>query len=194
MSKNDDFAINIHGHTDDTGDEMENFTLSQNRASSVKNLLINKGIDDSKINITGFGESSPIADNETEAGKAQNRRVEFVLDLAGYTPVYTMTIDNNNSEQNTDNTTSINKAIENDNVNVYPNPTNGDLFIDISQNNINQKLLSVTITDIAGKIIMHTNDIKSEILQLNIESQIKGIYFVRLKFENSVVSKKIERL
>jgi len=71
--------IQVNGHTDDVGDDGSNQTLSENRAKSVYQYLINKGIEASRIQYKGYGESQPIADNTTTEGKAQNRRTEFVI-------------------------------------------------------------------------------------------------------------------
>ena len=53
--------------------------LSKDRAASVKNFLIEKGVDPSRLTSEGFGETKPVATNETEAGKAKNRRVELEI-------------------------------------------------------------------------------------------------------------------
>ena len=71
--------IKINGHTDDVGREEDNLALSLNRANSVKNALKDRGIPSSRIESQGFGESSPVADNSTPEGRAQNRRTEFVI-------------------------------------------------------------------------------------------------------------------
>jgi len=69
--------IEIIGHTDDKGDEKNNMSLSKLRAASVRDYLISKGVDASKIITTGKGETKPIASNETKEGRAKNRRVEI---------------------------------------------------------------------------------------------------------------------
>ena len=69
--------IDVYGHTDSTGDEGYNLGLSQRRANSVANYFTSKGVDGRRLLVTGFGESRPIADNGTDAGRAQNRRVEI---------------------------------------------------------------------------------------------------------------------
>ncbi|MFV1982728.1 MAG: OmpA family protein [Thiohalomonadales bacterium] len=71
--------IEIIGHTDDVGDKKENQKLSEQRARSVALNLIKAGVDESKIAIVGIGASQPIASNQTEEGRAQNRRVEVFV-------------------------------------------------------------------------------------------------------------------
>ncbi len=67
----------IEGHTDYVGKEDANIILSQKRVESVKNYLILKGINETRLTAVGFGESMPIADNKTSLGRAKNRRVEL---------------------------------------------------------------------------------------------------------------------
>lgn len=69
-------TILVAGHTDSSGSESYNQQLSERRAQSVKNALVQRGVDASRIQAIGYGESSPIADNNTESGRQQNRRVE----------------------------------------------------------------------------------------------------------------------
>lgn len=71
--------IEIVGHTDNVGDENDNMELSKLRAASVRDYLISKGHDASKIVIAGKGETMPIASNDTEEGRASNRRVQIVV-------------------------------------------------------------------------------------------------------------------
>ena len=71
--------IEIIGHTDDKWETDYNLELSKKRAESVRDYLISKGIDGSKMITTGMGESMPIASNTTKAGRAQNRRVEILI-------------------------------------------------------------------------------------------------------------------
>ena len=69
--------IDIIGHTDSMGPEEYNQKLSERRATAMKDFLVNeRDVDASIIDISGMGESSPIADNATAEGRAQNRRVE----------------------------------------------------------------------------------------------------------------------
>lgn len=72
-------VLAIGGHTDSLGPSEFNFQLSQRRANAVKSRLILNGVDASAIEAVGFGESSPIASNETRKGRAENRRIEFIF-------------------------------------------------------------------------------------------------------------------
>ncbi len=78
MKDNPDIKFEVDGHTDNTGTDARNTTLSQQRADAVKAQLIVMGIDASRLTSKGFGDTKPIADNSTLEGKANNRRVEFV--------------------------------------------------------------------------------------------------------------------
>lgn len=71
--------VDINGHTDSTGSLSHNMALSQRRASSVGNYLVNQGVDGRRLAINGFGPNQPIASNATPDGRAQNRRVEIYL-------------------------------------------------------------------------------------------------------------------
>jgi len=71
--------IEIIGHTDDKGDERDNMSLSKLRAASVRDYLISKGHDASKMLTTGLGETRPIASNDNKEGRAKNRRVEILI-------------------------------------------------------------------------------------------------------------------
>jgi len=75
--------VEIAGHTDSVGDVDYNVKLSKRRASSVKQYLIKKGIDPSKVVTKGYGLTEPVADNETEEGRAKNRRVELIILKSG---------------------------------------------------------------------------------------------------------------
>jgi len=85
LKENPDVRVKIVGHTDSDGSDAANLDLSKKRAASVKNSLSkNFGIDASRMETDGKGESEPIADNKTPEGKANNRRVEFIkLDSGG---------------------------------------------------------------------------------------------------------------
>lgn len=69
--------VDIYGHTDSDGSDNYNLQLSQDRAQSVANYMAAQGVDNRRFLVRGFGESQPIAPNTTDAGKAQNRRVEL---------------------------------------------------------------------------------------------------------------------
>ena len=79
LTENEKLQVEIHGHTDNVGGEEHNQLLSENRARAVVEYLIEKGVDDERISSRGFGENQPIASNETEEGRAQNRRTEMVI-------------------------------------------------------------------------------------------------------------------
>jgi outer membrane protein OmpA-like peptidoglycan-associated protein len=72
------WKLTIEGHTDASGSDAHNQTLSQQRADAVKAYLVADGIAEDRLQTKGFGESKPVADNATELGRAQNRRVELV--------------------------------------------------------------------------------------------------------------------
>jgi outer membrane protein OmpA-like peptidoglycan-associated protein len=74
-----DTDIKIFGYTDSKGSDEYNLGLSEKRAASVKNYLTSKGLVVSRFEVVGMGEADPIADNETEAGRSKNRRVEFAI-------------------------------------------------------------------------------------------------------------------
>lgn len=76
----DKTIIQIEGHTDSTGSDSYNQLLSERRASSVRDFLLNQGIEPPRrTRATGYGERYPIASNDTAAGREQNRRVELTL-------------------------------------------------------------------------------------------------------------------
>lgn len=72
-------TITIVGHTDSTGTDAINNPLSYNRAAAAQNYLVSRGVAASRISISGAGSTQPIADNATQAGRAQNRRVEIYV-------------------------------------------------------------------------------------------------------------------
>lgn len=72
-------TIEVRGHTDNTGSNALNEKLSQDRADAVREYFISKGIEPDRIGSKGFGETKPVSTNDTEAGRQQNRRVEFVI-------------------------------------------------------------------------------------------------------------------
>ncbi len=79
MKINPTMVIEVGGHTDNVGNDDYNMKLSHDRAKSVRDYLINAGIQYQRVQAKGYGETSPIADNETEEGKAANRRTEFII-------------------------------------------------------------------------------------------------------------------
>jgi outer membrane protein OmpA-like peptidoglycan-associated protein len=77
LSIRPDIMIEIEGHTDNGGTEAENLELSKNRANQVKDYLIKNGVDASRVKTSFYGESKPIASNDTESGRQMNRRVRI---------------------------------------------------------------------------------------------------------------------
>ncbi len=72
--------LNVQGHTDSQGDAENNQALSLARATAVRDALVTRGIEADRIAATGYGESRPIADNSTSAGRAKNRRIAITID------------------------------------------------------------------------------------------------------------------
>lgn len=70
--------IEVAGHTDSRGSDAYNMKLSQRRAEAVRSYLVSKGIASDRLSAKGYGESQPIADNATDEGRFQNRRVELI--------------------------------------------------------------------------------------------------------------------
>ena len=79
LRNNPRISVNLEGHTDSVGSDAYNQKLSERRAQSVADYLVSQGIDSSRLSVIGHGESAPVADNTTDAGRAKNRRVEFVV-------------------------------------------------------------------------------------------------------------------
>ncbi|MCB9263268.1 MAG: PD40 domain-containing protein [Flavobacteriales bacterium] len=79
LAKNPNIKVEIGGHTDNTGSESHNKTLSENRAKSVYNYLISKGISSNRLSFKGYGSAVPITGNETPEGRATNRRTEMKI-------------------------------------------------------------------------------------------------------------------
>lgn len=79
LEENPALRIRVQGHTDNAGDSAANLELSTRRAEAVKTALIEHGIDASRLESKGFGESNPMATNDTEKGRALNRRTEFLV-------------------------------------------------------------------------------------------------------------------
>ena len=80
LNQNPDRKVEIEGHTDNVGGDDYNQGLSQRRAESVKSYLTQQGIDSQRIAASGKGEHQPVADNESEGGRQQNRRVEVIIE------------------------------------------------------------------------------------------------------------------
>lgn len=79
LEENPDIRIKIDGYTDFIGNEGYNLELSVKRAKAIKNYLVDRGVKSSNISIEGYGKQNPIANNATAAGRAKNRRVEFII-------------------------------------------------------------------------------------------------------------------
>jgi outer membrane protein OmpA-like peptidoglycan-associated protein len=79
LNKNAAIKIEVRGHTDNVGKDADNLTLSQNRVNSVKSYLEGRGVPAARIAAKGYGETAPIASNDTDEGRQENRRVEFVI-------------------------------------------------------------------------------------------------------------------
>jgi outer membrane protein OmpA-like peptidoglycan-associated protein len=79
LTQNPTLKVQVNGYTDNVGKPADNLKLSAERAQSVMNFLVSKGIDIKRLASKGFGETKPVADNKTEAGRAQNRRTEFII-------------------------------------------------------------------------------------------------------------------
>ena len=76
-------VITVEGHTDSAGSEEANKLLSQRRAQAVVDYFIGSGLDANHLNAVGYGETKPIASNDTAQGRAQNRRIQFTISLPG---------------------------------------------------------------------------------------------------------------
>jgi outer membrane protein OmpA-like peptidoglycan-associated protein len=79
LISNPSYLVEVQGHTDNVGKPEANLLLSENRAKAVKDYLINKGVGANRVTSHGYGDTKPVASNKTKAGKAINRRVEFVV-------------------------------------------------------------------------------------------------------------------
>ncbi len=77
LKSNPDLKVEIGGHTDSVGSEEYNLSLSENRAKAVRDYLVSEGVDLGRLTFKGYGFSEPIADNDTEEGRAKNRRTEI---------------------------------------------------------------------------------------------------------------------
>jgi OOP family OmpA-OmpF porin len=78
MKQNSELKIGVEGHTDNVGSAASNKTLSEERARAVVNAIVSKGISADRLSAAGYGMDKPVADNDTEEGRAKNRRVELV--------------------------------------------------------------------------------------------------------------------
>jgi len=72
-------SIIIEGYTDSTGDEVYNRDLSERRAETVRDFLASAGVDPRRVSVRGYGEEHPVASNENESGRRENRRVEIIV-------------------------------------------------------------------------------------------------------------------
>jgi OOP family OmpA-OmpF porin len=79
LTSHPEYKLSIAGHTDNTGSEQHNIELGKDRAEAVKAYLISHGIIAERLTTVSYGSTKPVASNDTEEGRAQNRRVEFVL-------------------------------------------------------------------------------------------------------------------
>ncbi len=79
LQKNPETKLIVEGHTDSVGSDASNESLSQRRADAVKAALLSRGIQSDRIETTGRGEGFPVASNDTQAGRQQNRRVEIIF-------------------------------------------------------------------------------------------------------------------
>jgi outer membrane protein OmpA-like peptidoglycan-associated protein len=79
LNKYDDTNVLIEGHTDNTGEEPYNQRLSERRAAEVQQFLMSQGVDGSRLTTRGYGESQPVASNDSDGGRSSNRRVEVAI-------------------------------------------------------------------------------------------------------------------
>ena len=79
LQKKKDWKLLLSGHTDDVGNAQDNLILSKNRAKSVQEYLVNKGVQINRIKTEYYGQAKPIANNNTPEGRRKNRRVEIIL-------------------------------------------------------------------------------------------------------------------
>lgn len=80
MKENPTLRVAIEGHTDSAGSDAYNQKLSERRATAASEYLVQQGIDTGRMTIRGYGESKPAASNDTESGRAENRRVEIIAE------------------------------------------------------------------------------------------------------------------
>ena len=79
MNEYNQNTVTIAGHTDSVGNPSYNMNLSRDRANSVRNYLVNRGVAGNRINVVAYGQTRPIADNNSDYGRQQNRRVELTV-------------------------------------------------------------------------------------------------------------------
>lgn len=79
LKANPTMIIEVGGHTDNVGDDASNMKLSHDRAKSVRDYLVNRGIVSTRVQAKGYGESNPVATNDTDEGRQANRRTEFII-------------------------------------------------------------------------------------------------------------------
>ena len=79
LKKHERVVVEVAGHTDSKGSEEYNQGLSERRATAVKDYLNSKGVKASRLTSRGYGESRPVASNDTDEGRAENRRVELIV-------------------------------------------------------------------------------------------------------------------
>ena len=79
LKQYEELRIMVSGHTDNVGEAQKNIELSQQRADSVKEYMVGKGIATARIETRGAGPNEPVADNATDKGRQENRRIEFKL-------------------------------------------------------------------------------------------------------------------
>lgn len=80
LLKKKDLKIRIEGHTDNISTQVYNYGLSNKRANAIKDYFVSKGIKPDRLSVKGYGQSRPVANNATEAGRELNRRVEFIVE------------------------------------------------------------------------------------------------------------------
>jgi outer membrane protein OmpA-like peptidoglycan-associated protein len=80
IKANPDVKVRVEGHTDDTGPHDLNVRLSQDRAASVRNYLVQHGVSPQRVRSVGYGPDKPLVKSTTDDARAKNRRVEFVVD------------------------------------------------------------------------------------------------------------------
>ena len=79
LSQHERVVVEVAGHTDSSGSDAYNQGLSERRANSVRDYLVEKGVRASRLSAKGYGESMPVASNDTKEGRAENRRVELIV-------------------------------------------------------------------------------------------------------------------